>query len=97
MKLFIIQPMRGQTDKEIYQMRRDAIHEAEQLLGKVEALPLAIDKSNSLTKLSNELRQMEQADVVLLTPDYMNERTCRIEANAANEYGFDCIYMRRAD
>ena len=96
-KLFISQPMRGKTDEEILAARERAIESAERNLGeKVEVIDSFFRdvpemKNQALWCLGKSLELMAEADVVYFAPGWEETRGCRIENQAAIEYGLDVI------
>lgn len=95
-KIYISQPMRNLTHKEIIQLREYAIERAEAILNEtVAALPTYDETSKSpLEALAKALTQMSKADAVVFVPGYGMYRGCRIEQIVASEYGKKCIYLK---
>ena len=96
-RLFISQPMRGKTDEEILASRERAIESAERNLGeKVEVIDSFFQntpamKNKPLWCLGKSLELMATADIVYFVPGWEEARGCRIENQAAREYGLDII------
>ena len=96
-RLFISQPMRGKTDDEILAARERAVESAERNLGeKVEVIDsyfqnIPESKNTSLWCLGKSLELMADADIVYFAPGWEDARGCRIENQAALEYGLDII------
>ena len=91
-RLFISQPMRGKSNNEILAARYLAIEKAEKALGEqVEAIDSffadAPHDANPLWYLGKSLQLMSEADVVYFVPGWEDARGCRIEHQAAVQYG----------
>lgn len=95
-KLFISQPMRGKTDKEILTERRRAIVAAERHLGeKVEVIDSFFREfpveARPLWFLGKSIELLSTADVAYFAKGWEDARGCRIENTCAVEYGIDVI------
>ncbi len=100
-KLFISQPMRGKTQKEILAVRERAIQSAKNYLrGKgvteeIEVIdsyfPDAPKEARPLWWLGKSLELLSEADVAYFAPGWEEYRGCRIENTCAIEYGIDVI------
>lgn len=95
-KLFISQPMKDKTDKEILQEREKAIKSAEDKLGeKVEVIDSffqnAPHNAKPLWFLGKSLELLSDADVVYFAKGWQEARGCRIENQCAIEYGIDMV------
>lgn len=96
-KLFISQPMRGKTDKEILAEREKAIASAERFLGeKVEVIDSFFQnvpevENRPLWCLGESLKLLATADVAYFAKGWELYRGCRIENTCAVEYGIDVI------
>ena len=95
-KLFISQPMRGKTNKEILATRERAIESAKRNLGEdVEVIDSffqdAPADANPLWYLGKSLELLSTADVAYFAPGWEEARGCRIENTCAIEYGIDVI------
>jgi hypothetical protein len=95
-KIYISQPMRNLTHKEIMQLREYAIDKAEAILGETVAALQTYDETAStpLEALTKALMQMPKADAVVFVPGYGAFRGCRIEQMMAAEYEKKCIYLK---
>ena len=96
LKLFISQPMRGKTDKEILAVRDKAIASAERQLGeKVEVIDSFFQNAPAEAKplwfLGKSLELLSTADVAYFAKGWEEARGCRIENTCAIEYGIDVI------
>lgn len=91
-KLFISQPMKGKTDKEILQIREKAIKSAEENLGEqVEVidsfLQAAPADARPLWFLGKSLELLSTADVAFFANGWEKARGCKIEYECAIAYG----------
>ena len=96
-KLFISQPMSGLTDKEILEVRQNAIKAAIEFLGEdVEALETFFtdfkNDAKPLHYLAKSIEFLADADVVYFARGWNKSRGCKIEQICAKEYGIECIY-----
>lgn len=96
-KLFISQPMKGKTDKEILEERKNIIEVARQKFGEVEVLDTffqnAPHEAKPLWFLAKSLEFLSTADVAVFAKDWEKYRGCRIENTCAKEYGIEVIEM----
>lgn len=93
-KLFISQPMRGKTDKEIMEERLEAISAAERMLGeKVETLDTWFGNfdGKALEFLGKSILILAKADIAYFALGWSNARGCKIEHECAMEYGIEII------
>ena len=95
-KLFISQPMRGKTDKEILAEREKAIASAERELGEpVEVIDSFFQNApvdaKPLWFLGKSLELLSTADVAYFTKGWEDARGCRIENQCAVEYGIELV------
>ena len=98
-KLFISQPMKGLTDKEILKAREEIKTRAEQAIGEqvelidsfVEDYPGEINKSIPVWYLGKSIQFLSQADIAYFGGDWRNARGCKIEYEVANAYGIKTI------
>lgn len=91
-KLFISQPMNGKSDKEILDERKRLIAEAEERTGeKFEVLETffrgAPADAKPLWYLGESLKHLAMADLAVFALDWQTARGCRIEHEAAMQYG----------
>lgn len=93
-KIFISQPMKDKTEKEIMQ-ERDRI--AAKWKGKsVEIINSYFDEGtskNPTDSLGKSISLMSEADLVVFAPGWENARGCRIEHEVAKEYGIQITYF----
>lgn len=95
-KLFISQPMKGKTDKEILKEREKAIESAKKYLGEeVEVIDSFFQSApvdaKPLWFLGKSLELLSTADVAYFAKDWDKFRGCKIENLCAIEYGIDVI------
>lgn len=96
-KLFISQPMRGRTNEEIETERREAAETVKVILGCDEIKVIdsffkdAPVDARPLWFLGKSLELLSTADVAYFTKDWEKFRGCRIEHEAALEYGIKVI------
>ncbi|MGL5715035.1 MAG: DUF4406 domain-containing protein [Paraclostridium sp.] len=98
-KLFISQPMRGLTDKEILKAREEIRTRAEEVIGEpvelinsfIEDYPGEINKHIPIWYLGKSIQFLSEADVAYFGGDWKNARGCKIEHEIAKEYGLDRI------
>lgn len=95
-KLFISQPMRGKTDKEILAVREKVIKSAEKMLGEpVEVIDSFFQSAPAdarpLWFLGKSLELLSTADVAYFAEGWNEFRGCRIEHTCAVEYNIDRI------
>ena len=108
-KAMISQPMNGLTDEEIEKTRNKAIRHLEKLGYKV-VNTLFTDEwySDSAMKdrgveniplcfIAKSLEKMSLCDVAYFCNGWEDARGCRIEHDAAEEYGLDIIYAEDED
>ena len=91
-KLFISQPMNGKSDADILKERKYLITKAEELAG--EALDVldtffedAPENAAPLWYLGESLKYLANADLAIFAADWECARGCRIEHEAAVQYG----------
>lgn len=95
-KLFISQPMKGKSDKEILKEREQAIKEAEELLKEpVEVIDSffqnAPAEARPLWFLGKSLELLSTADVAYFVKGWQDARGCKIEHECATQYGIRAI------
>lgn len=108
-KAMISQPMNGLTDEEIEKTRSKAIKHLERLGYKVVNTLFTDDwysesvmkargvESIPLCSLAKSLEKMSLCDVAYFCDGWEDARGCRIEHDAAEEYGLDIIYAEDED
>ena len=95
-KLFISQPMKDKTDEEIIAVRKKAIQAAKEVVGSdVEVLDSffqgAPHDAKPLWFLGKSFQILSQADVVFFAKGWDQYRGCKMEHEAAKQYGIDAI------
>ena len=95
-KLFISQPMKDKTDEEILAVREKAIQAAKEVVGDdVEVLDSffqgAPHDAKPLWFLGKSFQILSQADVVFFAKGWDQYRGCKMEHEAAKQYGIDAI------
>jgi len=95
-KLFISQPMKDKTDEEILAVREKAIQAAKEVVGdNVEVLDSffqgAPHDAKPLWFLGKSFQILSQADVVFFAKGWDQYRGCKMEHEAAKQYGIDAI------
>ena len=95
-KIFISQPMKDKTDKEILAEREKAIAAAKTYLGEeVEVIDSffqnAPHDAKPLWFLGKSVELMASADLAVFIGDWKNARGCKIEHICAVEYGIKII------
>lgn len=98
-RLFISQPMRGRSDKEILNERAAAIKKAEEILGEeVEVIESYFEHDNSpkgackpLWFLGKSIQLLSTADVVFFCDGWQNARGCRVERRCAYDYDLEML------
>lgn len=95
-KLFISQPMKGKTDEEILEERKQAINIAQDIVGEpVEVIESffqsAPAEARPLWFLAKSLELLSIADVAYFAPGWEDARGCKLEHECAVQYGIDRI------
>lgn len=98
-KLFISQPMRGLTDKEILDTREKIKVKAEQVIGEpielidsfIAEYPGEINKIIPVWYLGKSIQFLAQADIAYFGDGWKEARGCKIEHEIAKAYGIDTI------
>lgn len=94
--MFISQPMKGKTDKEILAERRRAVKSAEEKLGEpIEVLDSFFQNvptdANPLWFLGKSLELLSTANIAYFVKGWKEARGCRVEHQCAVEYGIEVI------
>lgn len=95
-KVFISQPMAGKSEEEIVSERVILIEKAKAHFGEVDVIDSYIpeapkSKNEALYKLGKSLCMLAEADVAVFAKGWDKARGCRIENQAAIDYGIDVI------
>lgn len=94
MKIFISQPMKGLSEKEIRSNREKAIKNIKSLYGDdVEIIDSYIDGDEKpLFKLGKSIKLLSTADVAYFLKGWNTARGCRIEYMCASDYDIKIIF-----
>ena len=99
LRVFISQPMNGKTNEEIEKVREKAINSIKNNCSDQEIEVIdsffkdAPDvKTRGLYYLGKSLELLATADVAYFAGNWENYRGCRIEHEAAKDYGLEVIY-----
>ncbi len=98
-KIFISQPMRGLSDKEILKTREEIRIRAEKVVGEevelinsyIDEYPGEINKQIPVWYLGKSIQFLSEADIAYFGGDWKNARGCKIEHEIAEKYGIDII------
>ena len=93
-KVFISQPMRGKTDRQIKAERKAIIKIAKEKFGEdVEILDSYFEgfNGNALAFLAKAIEVLSSADVAVFGKGWENARGCAIEHQCCVSYGIDTI------
>ena len=99
-RLFISQPMKDKTNKQIEKEREDAIAEVKELFGNEEIEVIdsffkdAPHDAKPLWFLGKSLELLSTADIAYFAFGWENARGCRIEHTCAVEYNISIILER---
>lgn len=89
MKLFLSHPMTGKNRQEILKMRCDMLEWAYKNLGPdLELIDSYLDLGDvgPLIYISKSIELLDQADIVLVHPDWIFSRGCKVEVDCALMY-----------
>lgn len=91
MKVFISQPMRGKSSKEIKEERVKAINYIESVLTNVEIIDSYFDdfnkNENPLMYIARSIECLSKADIAFFIGNWYENRGCRIEHQCCIDYG----------
>lgn len=95
-KLFISQPMRDKTVKQICEERKRLIEKATEIFGEeFDVIDSFISDApvdaNALWFLGESLKRLSYADVIIFAKDWDKYRGCIIERSAASAYGITVV------
>ena len=98
MKVFISQPMKDKTEKEILDQRKriedyikqEVNYDVEIIDSYVQSAP---DECNPVFFLGLSLQFLSQADLAVFTQDYESARGCVIEREVCEKYGIPAVTM----
>lgn len=94
MRIFISQPMKGLSEKEIKFNREKAVKKIKSLYGDdAEIIDSFINgEGNSLWYLGKSIELLSTADVAYFLKGWNTARGCRIEYMCANDYGIGAYF-----
>ena len=94
-KVFISQPMKNRTNKEIEETREEIIKQVKERFGEVEIIDSffkdAPVNSKPLWFLAKSLELMSKADLVVFAPGWKWARGCIIEHECAQGYHYPIL------
>lgn len=95
-RVFISQPMRDKTDEEIKKERRTAIEHVKKVLGEdVEAIDSFFEgaphDAKPLWFLGKSFQLLSTADAAVFIGDWYKYRGCKMEHEAATQYGIETM------
>ena len=98
MKVFISQPMKGKTDKQINDEREKAFAEIKRVCPDAELIDTYIDediaeKHCGLKYLAKSIEMLDDADGVWMLEGWDSARGCRIEHDSAIAYHIPVYYL----
>ena len=95
MKIMISQPMRGKTEKQIKDERKELINNLQE--EGHEVLETVFDDfdcyASPIAYLARSMEFLDKADAVVFMKGWENARGCRIEHQVASEYGKYIKYL----
>lgn len=94
MKVFISQPMKGLSEKEIKAARRKAIENIKSICGDdVEIIDnYYVGNEKPLFKLGKSIELLSTADIIYICNGWHKARGCKIEYMCASDYGIKIIF-----
>lgn len=98
-RLFISQPMRELSDKEILKAREEIRKKAEKVINEpielidsfIKDYPGEINKHVPVFYLGKSIQFLSQADIAYFGGDWRNARGCKIEHEVAKQYGIKIL------
>ena len=94
-KLFISQPMKDKTNEEIKEERNKIVKKVTERFGEVEVIDSFFENAphdaNPLWFLGKSLELLSTADCAYFAEDWKDYRGCKIEHEAAVNYGIDIV------
>lgn len=95
-KLFISQPMKDKTEKEIKAERNKIIEAATKEYGEVEVIDSFFESAPHDAKplwfLGKSLELLAAADIAFFADGWENYRGCKIEHECAVQYGIEIVF-----
>lgn len=96
MKVFISQPMKGRTDKEILEERDAVIEFLKQRYGDISIIDSFLDiseppevKTAPVFYLGKSIQLLSDADLCVVVGDVSDNHGCQIEIEVCKRYGID--------
>lgn len=97
MKVFISQPMRGKTEKQIREERKQIIDrfdkEKYEILDTIFTEEAPEGSDAGIYYLAKSIEELAKADIVVFVTGWHKARGCKIEHNVASAYEKIIIYM----
>ncbi len=97
-RVFISQPMKGKTDKDILKEREEAVKRVIEHIGEADKIEVidsffesAPADARPLWFLGRLLELLSSADIAYFAPGWEEARGCRIEHICADEYGIEIL------
>ena len=94
-KLFISQPMKDKTNEEIKEERNEIVKRVTERFGEVEVIDSFFENAphdaNPLWFLGKSLELLSTADCAYFAEGWKDYRGCKIEHEAAVNYGIDIV------
>ena len=95
-KLFISQPMKDKTDKEILEERNRIIDICKKKYGEIEVIDSFFENAphdaRPLWFLAKSLELLSVADIAFFADGWKEYRGCKIEHECAEKYGIEIVY-----
>ena len=97
MKVFISQPMKDRTEKEILDQRQQIVDYIQSKYKNTKIIDsyvqTAPDEVNPVFFLGLSMQFLSQADLVVFAKGWEDARGCRIEQQVCEEYNIPSIYL----
>ena len=95
-KLFISQPMKDKTDKEILEERNRIIDICKKKYGEIEVIDSFFENAphdaRPLWFLAKSLELLSVADIAFFADGWKNYRGCKTEHECAEKYGIEIVH-----
>lgn len=99
MKVFISQPMKGRTDKEILDERNAVIEYLKQKYSDISIIDSFLDieppevKTIAVFYLGKSIQLLSDADLCVVVGDVSDNNGCQIEMEVCKRYGIELIQL----
>lgn len=98
MKIFISMPMKGKTNEQIREERKEIEKKLLQVYPNAEFIDTLItedldEKHPGLKYLAKSIELLDQADLIYFARGFAHARGCIVEAEIAARYGIDELYV----